>query len=337
MKYCEECGNELKEGYAFCDKCGTKVKAREDKKEKKEEKKEEVKEEKLEKVVEERPIPPKPPRPPKEKGRKGLVIFLSILNVILLAAAITFLVLWLTKSSETKSNYSSKKDGPDVVDPEPNPKDSNKFVGKWEQNVQYVEDGKVVQETYGLIEIKNDKSFKALFYDKDDKAGTKEEIEGTYIVSGDSITLKWKEDGEYETETLDLEGKKLCLDYDCENYLVKDSYNNKIVIDYDDDDDDTDIKFISYAEYEKIQKDYEDAIVVVVRDGCSWCEKFESVVEDITYEYDTPVYYYENDGKIKVNGTPTTIIIKNGYIVKTVDGYKDFDSMEEILDDLGVK
>ena len=86
----------------------------------------------------------------------------------------------------------------------------------------------------------------------------------------------------------------------------------------------------------QLQKDYKDAIVVVVKDGCSWCEKYESVVEEIADYYSTPVYYYKSDGKISVQGTPTTIVIKNGYPVETIYGYKEYDAVEKILDDLGV-
>ncbi len=332
MKYCEKCGNELKEGYAFCDKCGAKVKAKEEKKEHEEK----VKEEKIEKKPEEKPVPPvPPPRPP--KSGKGKIIFLTILNILLLAATITFLVLWLIKPTDSKCSNIKEKD---IVDPKPTPKETNQYVGKWEQNIEFKSGTKVTKRTYGLIELKDDNTFRALSYDKSDISGTKMEIEGTYTVSGNKITLKYKEYGSYETLEVFIRNGKMCRDDDCERYLVRDSYNNKITI-YDDDDDDdddvSDIDFITYSEYENLQKNYKDAIVVVVREGCSWCEKFEDVVEEISEDYDTPVYYYMSDGKISISGTPTTIIIKNGYIVDTVEGYKEYSAMEDILDDLGVK
>jgi hypothetical protein len=334
MKYCEKCGNELKEGYAFCDKCGAKVKAKEEKKEHEEK----VKEEKIEKKPEERPVPPvPPPRPP--KSGKGKIIFLTILNILLLAATITFLVLWLIKPTDSKCSSFKEKDI-DIVDPKPTPKETNQYVGKWEQNIEFKSGTKVTKRTYGLIELKDDNTFRALSYDKSDISGTKMEIEGTYTVSGNKITLKYKEYGSYETLEVFIRNGKMCRDDDCERYLVRDSYNNKITI-YDDDDDDdddvSDIDFITYSEYENLQKNYKDAIVVVVREGCSWCEKFEDVVEEISEDYNTPVYYYMSDGKISISGTPTTIIIKNGYIVDTVEGYKEYSAMEDILDDLGVK
>ena len=335
--FCEKCGNKIKEEYAFCDKCGAKVSAKVEKKDHKEEKKE--------KIEEERPVPPvppeRPPRPPKQKSGKGMLVFLWIMVVILLATTITFLILWLTKSTENSntSNYNGEKP---VVTPTPTPKPAKteSYIGKWEQNVEYKSGTEVVQRTYGLIELKEDGTFRSLFYDKDDISGTKEEIEGSYKVNNDVVTFKYTSSGVSDTLDLTIKDGKLCLNIACDDYLVKDSYNNKITI-YDDDDDDDDnineIETITYDEYVKLQKDYKDAIVVVVKPGCAWCEKFESVVEKINDYYAIHVYYYNSDGKISITGTPTTIVIKNGYIVDTIEGYKEFSDMETILDDLGVK
>lgn len=350
MKYCEKCGNKLEEGFAFCDKCGAKVGKGTSKKheehEEKETKKEKIKEEKVkeekikeevkEEVVEDKPLPPVPPRPPRPpKSGKGKFVFLWILVLLLLASTVTFLVLWLTKPTESNNSNYNKKDNTETVDPEP--KKDNKYVGKWEQNVEYKSGTKVTQRTYGLIELKEDGTFESLFYDKDNMSKTKEEIDGTYKISGNKVTFTYKLDGEKETKTFTIKNDKMCIDADCDDYLVKDG-NNKITIYNDDDDDDkVEIKKITYTEYQNLQKNYKDAIVVVIQDGCSWCEKYESVVEKIADYYKTPVYYYESDGKISISGTPTTIIIKNGYIVDSIEGYKDYSVVADKLDELGVK
>ena len=322
MKYCKECGNKLKDGYAFCDKCGAKIE--EEKKEKVEKETKKVKEEKKEVVVEEKPVLPVQPK----KQGKGKIVFLTILNILLLGAAITFLVLWLTRPNGDCSCDCPKCGVEPPVE--------EKHVGKWEQNLEYKSGSKVVQRIYGMIDLKSNGKFESLFYDKDDRYDTTEELTGTYTVRGTSVVLSYTEDGIKKTTTMILDDDKLCFKDEVENCLVKSSTNNKVVINKPTASTSS-IKTITYSEYEKIQKDYKDAIVVVVRDGCSYCEKYESVVEEIADEYTTPVYYYESDGKIKVTGTPTTIVIKNGYIVDTISGYMTYSTVSEKLDDLGVE
>ena len=324
MKYCEKCGNELKEGFAFCDKCGEKVE-----KEKKEIKKEKEKEEKKEPVVKEKIVPPVLP---KKKG-KGKIVFLTILNILLLGAAITFLVLWLIKPTDDCDckNYSNSSNNRNTVE---QPKEEKKYVGKWEQNLEYKDGSKVVQRIYGMINLKSNGRFESLFYDKDDEEDTKEELSGTYTVNGTSVVLSYTQDGSKKTTTMILDDEKLCFKDEVENCLVMSSYNNKVVIQKPVTS--STIKEIDYTEYENLQKNYKDAIVVVVREGCTYCEKYESVVEEITENYTTPVYYYEYDGNIKVTGTPTTIVIKNGYVVDSIVGYMTYSVISEKLDDLDV-
>ena len=332
MKYCEKCGNELKEGFSFCDKCGAKVE-----KVKKEPKKEEkvIKEEKKEPVVKEKPVPPVPPMPPfpPKKPGKGKIVFLTILNILLLGAAITFLVLWLIKPSDD-CNCNCNNNGGGKTDP---PVTEKKYVGKWEQNLEYKSGTKVLQRVYGMIDLKDNGKFESLFYDKDDKYNTTEELTGTYTVNGSSVVLSYTEDGKKQTTTMLLGDDKLCFRDETENCLVKDSYNNKITIYKDEKPVTSSIKNITYNDYINLQKNYKDAIVVVVHEGCAYCEKYEPVVEEIAESYSTPVYYYENDGKININSTPTTVVIKNGYIVDSIVGYMSYSSISEKLDDLGVK
>ena len=320
MKYCEKCGNKLNEEFEFCDKCGAKV-------EKEEKKKETVKKE----IVEEKIIPEQPII---IKTGKGKIIFLTILNILLLASTITFLVLWLTKpTNKTYSNYSNNGKAEEKKKDEK--KEKNQFVGKWEQNLEYKSGNKVVQTIYGSIEFKDNYTFVMTYYDKDNKASTKEEQKGTYSINGNSVKVEWIEDGERSYETYSLKDNKLCINSNCSSYLVKNGYNSKIVIPIDEDKEE--IKTINYTDYNKILNTGKDAIVVIIKDGCAWCEKFESVVEELQDDYVTPVYYYKYDGNIDVSGTPTTVVIKNGNVVDLIEGYKEIDSVESILDDLGIK
>ena len=332
MKFCEKCGNKLKDGFEFCDKCGAKVNKKEEKKKEEKEEKKIEKEEKKEVKEVVKPVPVMYQMP--KKSGKGKIVFLTILNLLLLAATITFLVLWLVKpeGSCTNSNSSSGTGTGTNTEKDP-PAKVPSYVGQWEQNVEYKSGSKVTQRTYGMIELMSNDTFSMIYYDKDDISNTKEQLKGTYEVDGDDITFNYTYEGKTRTKTAYFEDDKMCLNSNCTDYLVKDSYNNTIVIQSTK----SEIEYINYTQYENLQKDYEDAIVVVVREGCSWCEKYESVVEEIMEEYTTPVYYYENDGKISISGTPTTIIIKNGYVVGSIEGYKDFSTVSSKLDDLGVK
>ena len=315
MKFCEKCGNKLKEGYVFCDKCGTKIKDS-----KKEEKKKEVETKKEDTT----PIKQVPPYIPiKQKTNKGKVIFLSIMNILLLASTITFLVLWLTKPTITK-NIKEK----DIIT-----KDEKKFIGDWGQNVEYKVKTRLIQRVYESIEIKDNKTFRIVRYDKDNIADSKEEISGIYKVKGNKIELTWNDNKKIEERTYELDGNKLCIAEDCSNYLLKNSDNSKITIQIEEKSIDT----ITYNEYNRLLNSKKDAIVVVVREGCYWCESFDIILKDLVYFYDTPIYYYEIDENIDISSTPTSIIIKNGKIIDLIEGYKDIYSVKKILNDLGIK
>ena len=338
--FCEKCGNKIKEGYKFCDKCGTEVK-----KPKKVEEEKEVK--KVEKEVETKKIEEKninseqtnpvvnQPVKKKEKKGKGKVVLLTILNLILLATTILFLVLWLIKPSNSKCENSSSNNYSNTTDEKKDDKKATKessIVGKWEQNVDYKQGDNVVSRTYGMIELKSDGTFNSVFYDKDDMSNS-ERLNGTYTSSGNTVYISYYEDGENKSSTLYIEDDKMCINKrDCEDYLVKDSYNNKVVV-YQDTKKTSSIEYIDYDDYKKILSEKRNAIVVVVHEGCYYCELFESVVEEIVNNYFTPVYYYEIDNNLDVSGTPTTFIIKNGEVVDSIVGYKEYSKVEEILED----
>ena len=311
MRYCEKCGNKIKEEYAFCDKCGAKIE----------------KTNKKEKVKDKKETSPVIMQPIKVKTGKGKLILLIILNILLLASTITFLVLWLTKpttKSYSNNNGNNKEEK----------QEKNIFIGKWEQNVEYKSGNRIVQSLYGSIDFKDNYTFKATYYDKDDKNNTFDELSGTYTVNGDKVTLEWINNNERQHETYTIEDNKLCINNGCTNYLEKNGYNNKIVLYLDEEET---IEKINYSKYNELLNAEKDAIVIVVRDGCSWCEKFESVVEELDETYTTPIYYYEYDRNIDVAGTPTTIVIKAGNVIDKIEGYRDFSVMKSLLDDLEIK
>jgi len=251
--FCEKCGNKIKEGYKFCDKCGTKVKESNKKKEVKEEEKVVNEFEEKEEVIIESPQVIS--YQPKKKSGKGKVVLLTILNLILLATTILFFVLWLIKPSDkscdssssntfSDTNKNEKKDTDNKKETKTN-KDSE-YIGKWEQNVDYKRGNEVVKRTYGMIEIKSDGTFNSVFYDKDDMSNS-ERLSGEYSLSGNKIYITYSDEGKTQNATLYVNDGKMCIgSKDCEDYLVKDSYNNKVVI--HEDIEESDIEYIDYYE-----------------------------------------------------------------------------------------
>lgn len=337
--FCEKCGNKIKEGYKFCDKCGTKVKEIVKKEENTKENKVVNVEKNNEKTIEENIKEKIVYQPVKKKSGKGKIVLLSILNILLLASTILFLVLWLTKPSDTScssktSSYSDnknekKEDRNETLKAE---KELN-VVGKWEQNVDYKQGNEVVRRTYGMIELKSDGTFNSVHYDKDNMSNSERE-NGTYTKTNNTVVLSYYDEDNYKQSiTLYIDDEKMCINKRyCDDYLVKDSYNNKITIYEETPTNTSDIDYINYEEYQRILNNKENAIVVVVREGCYYCEKYESVVEKIHNNYFTDVYYYENDNNIEVTGTPTTFIIKDGKVVDTIIGYYEYSKIEEKLE-----
>lgn len=82
-------------------------------------------------------------------------------------------------------------------------------------------------------------------------------------------------------------------------------------------------------------------LVVIVRDGCGYCEMYEPIVEEVAGEYKLPFYYInltnltEEDSEelsstnkyLKRNkwGTPTTLFMYGENIVDSISGYVEKD------------
>lgn len=102
---------------------------------------------------------------------------------------------------------------------------------------------------------------------------------------------------------------------------------------------------ITYTEYEEKMNTEDPFVVVIVRDGCGYCEAYEPVVEEVANEYKLPIYYInmsnlsseeytalgtsnsffrKNQGKW---GTPTTLFMYGDYVVDTITQYVDKDTL----------
>ncbi len=109
------------------------------------------------------------------------------------------------------------------------------------------------------------------------------------------------------------------------------------------------VKDLSYSKLKDMISDEETFFFVVVRDGCSFCEKFVPILEEVTDEYEITGYklniakmsedeYNEFDSIYNVDGTPTTIFIEKGKetsLLQRIDGYVGKEKLISKLENTG--
>lgn len=106
---------------------------------------------------------------------------------------------------------------------------------------------------------------------------------------------------------------------------------------------------ITYSEYEDKMNSEEPFLVVVVRDGCGYCEMYEPILKEVAEEYKLPIYYINmtnlnneeytalgtSNSYFKKNqgnwGTPTTLFMKGKEAIKTIPGYVDKDKLVDFV------
>lgn len=102
---------------------------------------------------------------------------------------------------------------------------------------------------------------------------------------------------------------------------------------------------ITYSEYEEKMNTEAPFLVVIVRDGCGYCEMYEPVVEEVANEYKLPIYYINmsnlsseeytalgtSNSFFRKNqgnwGTPTTLFMYGDYVVDTITQYVEKDTL----------
>ncbi len=102
---------------------------------------------------------------------------------------------------------------------------------------------------------------------------------------------------------------------------------------------------ISYSDYlEKIESG-EPFLVVIVKDGCGYCEMYEPILEEVAGEYNLPINYINltnisedeysdlasSNSYLKKNewGTPTTLFMVGDTVVDSIGGYVEKDKFLE--------
>lgn len=95
---------------------------------------------------------------------------------------------------------------------------------------------------------------------------------------------------------------------------------------------------INYNDFKKLFESTKKSMVVVVKDGCSFCKAFLPTLEDALNSLVQKIYVLNTsnlsiDEKkdlgnyIYIEGTPTTYVIKNGSVTGAIEGNKS----EEII------
>lgn len=104
---------------------------------------------------------------------------------------------------------------------------------------------------------------------------------------------------------------------------------------------------ITYEQYKEKVNNNELFLVVIVRDGCGYCEMYEPLVEEVATEYNLPFYYINltnitdeereelssTNKYLKKNkwGTPTTLFMYGENIVDSISGYVEKDTFVDFV------
>lgn len=102
---------------------------------------------------------------------------------------------------------------------------------------------------------------------------------------------------------------------------------------------------ITYSEYEEKLNTEAPFVVVIVRNGCGYCDEYKPVVDSVANEYALPIYYInlsnltsdEQNALAKSNtylkkeqwGTPTTLFMYGKTVVDSIGGYVEEETFRE--------
>lgn len=104
---------------------------------------------------------------------------------------------------------------------------------------------------------------------------------------------------------------------------------------------------ITYEQYKEKVANNELFMVVIVKDGCGYCEMYEPIVEEVAGEYNLPFYYINltnlteeesselssTNKYLKRNkwGTPTTLFMSGENIIDSISGYVEKDTFVDFV------
>ena len=106
---------------------------------------------------------------------------------------------------------------------------------------------------------------------------------------------------------------------------------------------------VSYTQYEDMVKNGDAFVVVIERTGCSYCQMYMPIMEEVANEQKIAVTYINTDNLsqdeynklsttnkyLKKNqwGTPTTLFMVGDRIVDSIGGYVEKESIEAFFKD----
>ena len=106
---------------------------------------------------------------------------------------------------------------------------------------------------------------------------------------------------------------------------------------------------ITYTQYKEKMSNNEMFLVVIVRDGCGYCEMYEPILEEVANEKGLPIYYINltnltseeveelsnSNSYLRKNnwGTPTTLFMYGVNVVDSISGYVEKDSLLNFVEE----
>lgn len=106
---------------------------------------------------------------------------------------------------------------------------------------------------------------------------------------------------------------------------------------------------ITYDDYKSMVENGDAFVVIIERTGCSYCQQYMPIMEEVANEKKIAVTYINTDNitqeemeelsstnkYLKKNqwGTPTTLFMLGDRIVDSISGYVEKDSIEEFFKD----
>lgn len=109
------------------------------------------------------------------------------------------------------------------------------------------------------------------------------------------------------------------------------------------------LKQITYSDYKTLVDNKDAFIVIIERTGCSYCQMFMPIVEEVANEKQIPILYIDTDTLtseelqslstenkyLKRNqwGTPTTLFMLGNRVIDVIGGYTEKSAVEDFLKD----